>query len=35
LASDAQFPAKAAAEGADVGCNNDAYGTIGPRQWPR
>ena len=33
FASDAQFPAKTTAEGADVGCNNDAYGTIGPRNW--
>ena len=33
FASDAQFPAKTTAEGADVGCNNDKYGTIGPRNW--
>ena len=33
FASDAQFPAKATTEGADVGCNNDAYSEIGPRKW--
>ena len=33
FASDAQFPAKTTAEGADVGCNNDNYNTIGPREW--
>jgi hypothetical protein len=33
FAADAQFPAKTTAEGADVGCNNDAFGTIGPREW--
>ncbi len=33
FASDAQFPAETTTEGADVGCNNDKYGTIGPRKW--
>ena len=33
FASDAQFPAKTTTEGADVGCNNDAYNTIGAREW--
>ena len=33
FASDAQFPAKTTAEGADVGCNNDNYKSIGPQQW--
>ena len=33
FAADSQFPAKTTTEGADVGCNNDAYGTIGARQW--
>ena len=33
FASDAQFPAKTTAEGADVGCSNDNYNTIGPREW--
>jgi hypothetical protein len=35
FAADAQFPAKATAEGADVSCDNDAYSTIGPRTWQR
>ena len=33
FAADAQYPAKTTSEGADVGCNNDAYGTIGGRVW--
>jgi hypothetical protein len=33
FAADAQFPAAATAEGADVGCDNDSYNTIGPREW--
>ena len=33
FASDAGIPAKATTEGADVGCGNDSFSTIGPREW--
>lgn len=33
FAADAQYPAKTTAEGADVGCNNDKFTSIGPREW--
>ena len=33
FASDAGIPAEKTAEGADVGCSNDQYKTIGPHEW--